>query len=72
MQVPVDAPEATMRTALHEAASAGRTECVARLVEMRADVNASSQGDWTPLHLAAMRGIVRAHLRACTWMVAWV
>jgi uncharacterized protein len=49
----------TANTPLH-AALAGRGDeaVVRRLVEAGADVNAPSDGGWTPLHLAASRGSV--------------
>jgi hypothetical protein len=66
MRVPVDLENADMRTPLHEAAAAGRTAAVAKLAELGADVNATCLGDWTPLHLSAMRGHLGAQFTRFT------
>ena len=43
------------KTALHEAAGAGRVQAVAALLEAGAEVDSLKRGDWTPLMLAATR-----------------
>ena len=44
-------------TALHIAASWGRTECLRKLLEMNADINVKiHETDATPLHIAAQHG----------------
>jgi len=52
----VDEKDADEKTALHWAATLGRTEAAALLLDRGADASARSRHDVTPVHLASLRG----------------